>query len=138
MENDNDSSEEDHEAWVNEDRERRADLVELCRTAYCSLAALVLWEHLGRKAELWGLKGVGPYAHFFLMNDGRALDIAGYCSLEEMKRIYPDQIHEAERVSYRQVKRMCDDAANPRELSIVEDRILDHLKAHPEIFGAEV
>jgi hypothetical protein len=116
-----------------EDVERTGDLVELCRGGYCSLACLILYEHLEGKAEPWGLIGDFGIAHFFLMKDGQALDMGGYCSPEEMKRIFPGSVHEMKRVSLGYTRRMCEDAADPESSEIVEARIREYLQEHPFI-----
>ena len=90
---------------------------------------------MGGKAELWGLIGEGNEpAHVFLMNGGRALDMGGYCSLEEMKQLFADGFCTVSKLTHKKVWAVCEESAHEEYRTIVETRIRQHLADHPELF----
>ncbi len=113
----------------------------LATSGYCDIAASVLLESFP-KAQLYRLTDADRQrcAHVFLLVGGRALDINGFRSLEEMAATGADEALHAEPVSLDDVQNSFrGHGRKAEERRIVQKRFRDHVEQNPRTFsrGAE-
>ncbi len=106
-------------------------------TGYCDLAAEVLLE-LFPEAQVHRFTDGASFGHVFLIFRGRALDITGFKTVEEMSATDAWQGLTAEPVSIDAVRNYFrNQGRSSKERQIVKSRFAEHVTKHPEIFRVE-
>jgi hypothetical protein len=108
------------------------DVVKLSREGYCHLAAVLLFEELGVGHPCVILNEGKPnsYAHYFLEINGKALDLGGVYTFEEILGNWPKD-GPIEKTSWKNVKAdRSGSGMSEKEWEILPDRFGEHIRKH--------